>query len=430
MKKVQIWMLVSALIACCQSNPLRAQALEVTDQFKQLVKEIVREEFKSFLYNKLKDDDPIIAASAYDLIDRIVSGDSIAGIGKQVMISTMDYSLFLELRNQFEEFVPYGSVRNEDSSAVGREEYMRMTKVGALLAYELIARENYLVVGSGLRKMLAEETKMVSSHYVDTTGGREKFGMAAYKFTRKKERDIRLLLNSISVMKDIIICVAFADTNVILALKAEYETVVERKFDNINDFLRHGLGMLKSRMDLIVTAYESMRGNKYATIYRDIVPYVYNNVVERINKVPINYNAETVKMLVTELSSLSSEDKTGFKYRIGLWAGVFAAGKSWSPPASSDVVVSLRLNDRIEYTWEGGPNHDLFVYVGGFVDAALKEISKQTDHQFLFGGIGYSYKSISVTASGYVPINGNGGKGGSVFAIMYDLPIEKVIGVL
>jgi hypothetical protein len=156
---------------------------------------------------------------------------------------------------------------------------------------------------------------------------------------------------------------------------------------------------------------------------------VYNILNQRIQHLPLDYSKETARAIISKLSEIQTEDKIGFKYKVGLWMGMFFDGMAWNPPSSKDFILSLRLNDRLQYTWYSDAHSECFVYVGGFIDAALKEIANKTSNEFVFAGFGYSYKSISVTISGFVPLDVQGTRSGVAVTMMYDLPLEKIITV-
>ena len=427
-KTLKLIVLVCAMQHALCLN-LNAQTVDVTGEFKQVLKELAKEEFRTYVFNSLKEKDPIIAASTYDLIQRVASGDTAQIISNQVIISLIDYSMFIKIESEMKIRIPNISVVDDDGKVVDSQTYERLSKIGVLLAYEKIARDNYLIVGDGIRKMLSEETEFVSSHFARTSSRRNKYGFEVYLFMNNNEQMLDSLLASKQMLKNIMSIALKPDTSVLNDLKPEFERLSRKKFASSQDMLREALGQLRVSVDAIYNAYEPLKSTEFGNLFRDMAPYVYNIAYQRVEHLPLDYTKETAKAILDKLSSINSEHKIGFNYRVGLWIGLFFDGKAWNPPTSNKYILSLRLNDRIQYTFTSSATIQGFVYIGGFVDVALKEISGKTANEFVFGGLGSSYQSISWTISGFVPIDAQGTRGGIVFTTMYDLPIEKIIQV-
>ena len=421
--------IMAAVTFCLITIPARTQTVEVTDEFKQVIKELAREEFRTYVFNVLKEKDPVIAASTYDLIERVVAGDTVTLIANQVVLSLLDYSMFIEFESKLEKSIPMERVIDKNGTVVSPAEYTRLIKIGVLLMYERIARDNYLIVSGAVRQMLADETYFVSSHAVKNSSGQMKFGMAVYLFMSENDSALTSLLEFKQMLKNIVSIAVTQDTAALNMLRPKYQTMVKKEFESAQAMLRDALTPLKASLDTIYFAYDALKEVKYAHIFRDLAPYVYNIVYQRVERLPIDFNRETVRAVITKLSAIQNEDKTGIKYKVGLWMGIFFDGSAWNPPSSNDFILSLRLNDRLQYTFDHGFNHEWFAYVGGFVDAALKELSNKTANEFVFAGVGYSYKSVALTVSGFIPIDAAGKRNGIVVTAMYDLPLEKIINI-
>lgn len=408
---------------------MRAQTIDVTDEFKQVLKELAREEFRTFVFNELKEKDPIIAASTHELIERVVAGDSLPLIANQVVLSMLDYSMFVELEAKLRAYIPQSAVTDAGGARVDTADYTRLIKIGTLLVYEKIARDNYLIVSDAVRKMLADETDFVSSFTVTQDGSAMTFGLAVYLFMSDRENEIGAMLEMKQSLKTIITIAVTSDTSAMNVMKERYEQIVSKQFETAKAMLGDVLMKLEASLDTVYYAYDALRDVKYAHIFRDLAPYVYNIVYQRIEQLPLDFSRETARAVIAKLSAIQNENKTGVKYKVGLWMGLFFDGGAWNPPSPNDFILSLRLNDRLQYTFAHAGNSEWFVYAGGFVDAALKEIANKTANEFVFAGIGCSYRSVSFTVSGFVPIDAQGKRNGIVLTTMYDLPVEKIISV-
>jgi hypothetical protein len=277
--------------------------------------------------------------------------------------------------------------------------------------------------------MLAEETDFVSSFRVTSGGGSMKFGMAVYMFMSDKENEIAAMMQLKQALKTIVSITVTNDTSALNTVRAKYQLLVKKEFETAKAMLYDALEEVKASLDTVYFAYDALKEVKFAHLFRDLAPYVYNIVYQRIEHLPIDFNRETARAVILKLSEIQSENKTGFKYNVGLWVGLFVDGSAWNPPSPNDFILSLRLNDRLQYTFAHSTHSEWFVYTGGFIDAALKEIPNKTANEFVFAGFGYSYKSVSLTVSGFVPIDAQGNKNGIVITTMYDLPVEKIIEI-
>lgn len=410
--------------------PVRPQTVEMTDEFKQVVRELAKDQFRTFVFDALKKKDPVIAASTVALIERVVSGDSTVLIADQVALSLIDYSLFIELESTLRAAIPNAAVTTLDGAPADAAEYSRLIKVGVLLMYERIARDHYLIVNSAVRQMLSEETETVASYRVTNGSGSSLYGLAVY-VTMLQHRDaIESLIRRKEALKNVCSTVILNDTAALTAVGTMYQMAVKKEFPSSAALLQDAFGLLTSTLDTVYYAYDALKDVPYAHLFRDLAPYVHSLMKQKLEHLPLTVDRQTVRTVVSTLSAINNEEKNGFSYAVGLWAGVFVNGGGWTPPRPGEPVLSLRLNDRLQYTFVHGENQRGFLYIGGFIDAALKELSNKTANEFIIGGIGYGAGPVAWTVSGAYPIGGAGSKGGFVLTMMYDLPLAKIIGVL
>ena len=80
------------------------------------------------------------------------------------------------------------------------------------------------------------------------------------------------------------------------------------------------------------------------------------------------------------------------------------------------------------YALSIGVENEVFVYLGGFADILIKELTNNTKNQFGYCGLGVSFSSFSFATSMTIPVNATNLKLGIVVSkLLYDLPIEKIL---
>lgn len=415
-----VWLLLLVLPV-----PLYAQTVEVTDEFRKVLKELAKEELRNFVYTRLKEQEPLIAASAYNLIERVVAGDSPEELKRLAILSLLDYAMFAQIESRLRKEYPQDEIVDDLGKPIDAKRYKRLTQVGSLLVYEFLARDSLYITWGGMKRMLSEETKFVTSHRANGN----KFGLVLSTFIDSNKQEIAHILELDRFLKTVIVDQSELDSSSIERYKLEFSRIVQKQFASEKELFDEMLSRLRAKLTLIVMAYDTASATQYADIFRTLAPFVYRAAVERFGRIELKYDKEMVSTIIGRLQEIYDENVTGLKYRIGLWAGAFAGGKAWNPPTNDAVIVSLRLNDRLQYTISGSKNTEYFLFVGGFVDALVKELSNTTSNRFFFAGLGFSYQRVSLSMSGFIPTEGQSRRAGVVASVMYDIPIEKLIEV-
>ncbi|MGH2569259.1 MAG: hypothetical protein ACRDGA_13055, partial [Bacteroidota bacterium] len=232
---------------------LHAQTVEVTEEFRKVLKELAKEEFRRFVYTRLKEKEPLIAASSYNLIERVVAGDSFEELKRQTVLSLLDYALFVQIESMLKSAYPQARIVDSLGKRVDAKAYKRLTQIGALLVYEYLARDSLYVIWGGMRKMLAEETRFVTSHKVDD----DKFGLVVSNFIDSARQAITEMLELDRFLRMVAVGQSPLDSVQIESYKQEFSRIVKKEFGTEREFVEGVLLRFRTKMVFIIKAYES-----------------------------------------------------------------------------------------------------------------------------------------------------------------------------
>ena len=158
---IGFFLFVSLISSCLYTS--FAQSIEISDRFKDVIKQLIQEKTKEVVFNELKTNAPILAAGTHDLLDRIIAGDSIDEVHKQVIISTFDYVEFQDLRGLIQQKFPQQSLRKKDRNIVSQNEYLRVMNISSLIVYQFLATRDLLVISPGVEKTIQEYSDFMGS---------------------------------------------------------------------------------------------------------------------------------------------------------------------------------------------------------------------------------------------------------------------------
>ena len=363
----------------------------------------------------------------YDLLDRIIAGDSIDEVRKQVIISTFDYVEFLDLRGLIQQKFPQQSVRKKDRSIVSQNEYLRVMNISSLIVYQFLATRDLLVISPGVEKTIQEYSDFMGS-FLPLRGDTLSMSIdgSLYYFMMQNSDSILHIIRRNAIFKNIVVSLSTQNAP-LEKLMLEYNKIMETKIADTSTFLfsvrdsvRKSLLRLRSELSVSINA-------KYGDFFVIISPYVNAIIFQRIESQPMDYNKQLMNALLEKLQSIYETNKNGVKYKLGLWTGLFLSGAAWDTSGTKYPVFSLRINDRLEYALYIGGSNEVFVYLGGFADILIKELTNNTKNQFGYCGLGVSFSSFSFATSMTIPVNATNLKLGIVVSMMYDLPIEKIL---
>lgn len=405
-------------------------SVEITDDFRKAVKSIAQDEFKEFIYNKIKEANPILAASTYDLIDNIVSGDSLSLIFQSVINTIIDYGtlqLFQDsLRSSLNE-VRTRCVYYKNKNPLSDDDYSKIRSLCAIYLFEAEAIAKIQPIGDHVTDLLYSEDGFFKTFHVRSEGGRsgddsiDVRSLVAALLMRDsnpfdKIYDDAVVLKSLALsiyMNKRIDSVTF--TQRFRGIKKNYQS----QLDHLRDVTQRYVLAIRST---IVETKPS-----YSSIIEFCLPYLRNFMIGTdlsssfSEKLFVRNLAKNIEKNVADMNSALS-------YEIGLGADYFFQGPSWLPDTSKYPILSLRLNDRVQWSFISYSEWRGFIYVGGFIDALLKDITNNGQNVFLYLGAGMSLGSITTTVSTGYPVGRPGERTwAGMVDITYDLPISKLL---
>ncbi len=403
------------------------QTVEISERFQAVAQRLIREHFKDVVFNELKDNDPILAASTYDLIDRIVSNDSLPEIKKQVIVSIFDYLEFLHLRNYLKRSFPKKLITKKSKEMITDGEYDKLMSVSGLLMYKFLADSTLMVTSDGITKTILHYNKdLLAYDTLPHSLTAVEFDGSIADFMSANKEYILQTIQFNAALKNVIVSLSM-DDSILKKLKSHYELITTKNFPSNDEFLAAVQDTVKQLLLALTNEVGQSYGKHYSDMFMIIAPYVNSMIFQKINQQPIDYSRQLLIALAQKLEEMYEQNKSRFKYKIGLWSGMFFSGTSWDPPGTSYPVLSFRINDRFQYTVCDCRSGEWFVYLGGFSDMFIKELSNKTNNRFGYAGAGVTMKAVTFAVSATVPVDKDAADIGFVISLMYDLPIEKLL---
>jgi hypothetical protein len=399
-------------------------SVEITDDFKKALKTIAQDEFKEFIYNKIKQSNPILASSTYDLIDNLVSGESLSLIQESLINTIIDYGtlqFFLDSLKPSMDEVRNQLLYREKANVISEEDYDKLLYLSTVYIFEGLAYKTVQPIGNHVTELLYSEEPFFNQIRMkgDTSD------ITSYVAPYIVDSWYRKVFDDAVVFKNV--------ASKINALGKIDSTALFQLFAHIPKDYKSQLNRLSEITETyIVTIRSSIVSSKtkYGSIVDFCLPY-FRNLVLR-SDLHSNISEQLfVKNLAKNIEEHFVDLESSVSYEIGLGADYFFQGPLWLPDTSKYPVLSLRVNDRIQWSFASYDKWKFFVYGGGLIDFALKELSKSGQNEFLLFGIGLSYGNVSATISTGYPVNRPGEKRwGGVTGLTYDLPVSKMVSTL
>lgn len=426
MKKLGITLLLSIVLSSSSSSQF--VKTEITEDFKKVVKKIAQEEFKKFIYDKIKESHPVLAATTYDLIDNIVSGESLSTIHESVISSIIDYGTMQMIRECIKpelDSVKNNIVYVKNGKIVNEKDYNKIIYLSVVYIFEALAYTQVQPIGEHIVNLLYSEDAFFNTvQILDDTNRIDIRSFVAYHMT-KTGNPYGTLFTDAVIFK--------SNASSIYRLRKVDSTTLKEMFPDVTADFRSQLSKLndltKSYVDVIRYSIDPAN-TKYTAIIEYCLPYFRSLLLKGDFSSNIS-DKIFLKNLSKTIENIFKDFESSISYEVGLWAGYFIQGPRWLPDTTIYPFLSLRVSDRIQWAIVRCDPWKIFVYGGGLIDFALRELSKNKQNNYLLAGVGISYQNLSLSASTGFPINNPGEKKwAGIVTVAYDLPLSQIVNSL
>jgi len=435
----------------------------MTQEFKDVIVSISKEEFRNFMFKKFQDIDPCISIATYELLGELINGQNYEDISDIIVNSYITY-IFLKrteqhIKNILEQkekegaqFEIWNSTENKNIRKIDLSNDKKRNffiKISALYWYAVTCKHYGLPVSPQLDILLQKYKEIYNIRLKYPNEKTELWKMQVIRNLEDKTFDEFIDVRYAEFMKFTLSELLHRKDGWQERIKTSYIDLCRIANKNKSTdafFICDDTASLT--VDIVLTKFQENFNEKIFKVKEAITDedksymiismlhsYFYNVVSQATE----SYRKVDEKKLINDLFDVieiieSEYSKKGVEFAVGLWGGVFFSGPEWLDKDSNPMdypVYSFRLNDRLQYSFFANKDYKVFIYIGGIVDILTNHMFNKYNRNFFYIGTGFQYKDISTCISlAMTPTLTSKEPIASVFSVMYDIPFSKIWKIL